>query len=42
MIDMVGVNIQGTVSQETMDSIDGLIAEGLFSSRAAALREIVT
>ena len=42
MIDMVGVNIQGTVSQETMDSIDGLINEGLFPSRAAALRDIVT
>lgn len=38
---MVGVSIQGTVSQEVMDSIDTLVSQGRFPSRAAALRGIV-
>ena len=39
---MVGVSIQGTVSQEVLDAIDGLVTKGRFPSRAAALRDIVT
>lgn len=39
---MVSVNIQGTITQENLESIDAMVSDGRFPTRSAALREIVT